>query len=347
MNPRAVPVMLALLTLVVVVMALVWSVRPGPRPGDAAAGRSIPAGSIAAPSENVNRATPRVAVLSPALGVMMVDLGASGVIVGRHGYDMVLDKSLPSCGDQSGVDYESLLSVRPTHVLIEWGSRPLPERLVELSSSRGWKVRTFTLLSLDDVTRSLADLAATLNDAGLDVSDRSASLSESLDRSMRPRPGLGRLGGVLMLMSVRPPAALGPGSVHHEILTRLGATPSLTKPSPYVELDTEDVRHLAPGVIVLVTPRAIGATPVAADTREARLSLLGPLSTLDIPAVRDDRVIVIDDPLALLPTTRLADFAKELGDGLEALARQRPPPTGAHASPRGEYLDPRRSRPAE
>lgn len=81
------------------------------------------------------------------------------------------------------------------------------------------------------------------------------------------------------------------------------------------------MRHLAPGVIVLVTPRAAGAAPVVKDTPEARRLLLGPLSALDIPAVQSDRIIVIDDPLALLPTTRLADFAKELGDRLEALAR--------------------------
>ncbi|NUQ54150.1 MAG: hypothetical protein HUU19_15855, partial [Phycisphaerales bacterium] len=67
--------------------------------------------------------------------------------------------------------------------------------------------------------------------------------------------------------------------------------------------------------------RAVGAAPVAQDTPEARRLLLGPLSSLDIPALRDDRIIVIDDPLALLPTTRLADFAKQLGDRLEALAR--------------------------
>lgn len=315
MNSRAAPITLALITLGAVAAILVWSTRPS----TPAATQSHPAPPVT--SSDINKPPPRLAVLSPALAVMLTDLGAAPSIVGRHGYDMVLDKSIPSCGDQSGIDYESLLSVRPTHVLIEWGSRPLPDRLVELSSSHAWHVRSFTLLSLDDVTRTLADLSAALTDSGLDVSAKSATLAAALNDSMRPRAGLDRLAGVLMLMAVRPPAALGPGSVHHEILTRLGAASALTKPSPYVELDAEDVRHLAPGAIVLITPRAAGAAPIAKDSPEARRALLGPLSSLDIPAVQRDRIIVIDDPLSLLPTTRLADFAKQLGDQLEALAR--------------------------
>lgn len=317
MNSRAAPITLALLTLAAVAAIIFYSIPPT-NTGNNASSATQPAHGVETPSA---KSPLRIAVLSPALAVMLTDLGVAPSIVARHGYDMVLDKSLPSCGDQSGIDYESLLSVRPTHVLIEWGSRPLPERLVELSNSHAWNVRAFTLLSLEDVTRSLVDLSAALKDAGLDVSEKSAALAATLNDSMRPRPDLARLGGVLLLMSVRPPAALGPESVHHEILTRLGATAALTKPSPYVELDAEDVRHLAPDVIVLVTPRATGAMPVAKDTPEARRLLLGPLSSLDIPAVQGDRIIVIDDPLALLPTTRLADFAKELGDQLEALAR--------------------------
>lgn len=320
MNSRAAPITLALITLAAVAAILVWSTRPSsPDPTSTGPNRINSAAPHPAPSDSTS--PPRLAVLSPALAVILSDLGVAPSIVARHGYDMVLDKSIPSCGDQSGVDYESLLSVRPTHVFIEWGSRPLPDRLVELAKSHAWNVRPFTLLSLDDVTRTLTDLSAALKDSGLDVSARSTALAAALNDSMRPRANLEHLGGVLMLMSVRPPAALGPGSVHHEILTRLGAASALTKPSPYVELDAEDVCHLAPGVIVLITPRAVGAAPVAKNTPEARRALLGPLSSLDIPAVKLDRIIVIDDPLSLLPTTRLTDFAKQLGDQLEALAR--------------------------
>lgn len=303
---RAVPITLALLTLVSVAVLLVWIMRP-----------PVAATNISPPAPVAHR--PRLVVLSPALAVMLVDLGVESDIVGRHGYDMVLDRSIPSCGDQSGIDYESLLAARPTHVFVEWGSRPLPERLVELSRSHAWAVRPFTLLSLDDVRKSIATLSESLAGAGLDVSAKAASLSGELDRSMSPRPGLDRLGTVLMLMSVRPPAALGPGSVHHEILTRLGARSSLASGAPYVELDAEDVRHLAPGVLVLFVPRAPGSPPTAHDTPEARLALLGPLASLDLPVIRDARVIVIDDPLALLPTTRLASVARQLGDELQAM----------------------------
>ena len=47
---------------------------------------------------------PRIVVLSPALGVMLTDLGLAGHVVGRHGWDTLLDQSLPVCGDQTGLD---------------------------------------------------------------------------------------------------------------------------------------------------------------------------------------------------------------------------------------------------
>ena len=76
-------------------------------------------------------------MLSPALAVIVRDLGLEANIVARHGFDIVLDKSIPVAGDQSGLDYEILLTAKPTHVLLEWGQREIPRRLGELMVERG------------------------------------------------------------------------------------------------------------------------------------------------------------------------------------------------------------------
>src|SRR5688572_2242849 len=84
--------------------------RSAPAPGPATADRAGP---------------PRVVALSPGLAVTMRDLGLGDLLAGRHGFDAWSDPALPVCGDQSGLDYERLLAVRPTHILVQWGQRDL------------------------------------------------------------------------------------------------------------------------------------------------------------------------------------------------------------------------------
>lgn len=260
-------------------------------------------------------ASARIVALSPALAVTLRDLGLADRIVGRHAYDMVLAKSVPVCGDQAGIDYEAMLSVHPTHVLIEWGSRPLPERLTELAARHSWQLRTFTLLTLDQVESGADELGGSLLAPG-ERTGRDRALSR-LRASLAHRNEYARAGRVLMLLSTSPVSgALGPGSFHHQVLERLGGVPALDHGSPYMELDAEDVLRRAPDAIVLIQPRAPDAPRGAGDWRDLE-KRLGPLARLDFPAVRGRRVVLIDDPLALLPATSLAVFADELSAALQ------------------------------
>ena len=72
---------------------------------------------------------PRIVALGPSVGIILQDLGLEELVVGRHGWDLALDPDLPVCGDLNGIDYENLIGVRPTHVLLEWGSQEVPRRL--------------------------------------------------------------------------------------------------------------------------------------------------------------------------------------------------------------------------
>src|SRR5262245_61348101 len=105
---------------------------------------------------------PRIVALSPAVAVILRDLGLADRIVGRHGYDFVLNKSVPVCGDQAGgIDYETLLRARPTHVLIESGARETPGRLTELAEEHHWAVESLRMLTLDDIEHTARRLGET------------------------------------------------------------------------------------------------------------------------------------------------------------------------------------------
>jgi ABC-type Fe3+-hydroxamate transport system substrate-binding protein len=254
-------------------------------------------------------AAPRAVVLSPAAAASMVDLGLQGVIVGRHGFDLALDPALPVCGDQAGIDYEALLGLRPTHVVIQWGARELPPRLTNLAARHGWTIENYNPLSLaelDESTRSLARVFGV--DAG-----RVPAVADTI-RGLGPVRSGGR---VLLLAGIDPPAGLGPGSFHHDMLVSLGATPALERGGPWVRLDAEDVLALRPDAILLILPRPPRTPAPPEPSPEELVGRLGRLATLDIPAVRRGRVALIDDPLAHTPSTAMIGVARAMARALE------------------------------
>ncbi len=300
----------------------------------AACQRAASSPGAPAPSEQSGGATPRIVALSPAIAVALRDIGLADLIVGRHGFDAWTNQAVPVCGDQSGIDYEALLAVRPTHVLVQWGRREIPSRLADLASRRGWKLRSFNPLSLDEVRSMSVALWDEFAPGAADVgrADAPPKWLAAMDAAWRPRePGLAAAGRVLILHGASPPNALGPGSFHLQVLERLGATPAVTRGSPYITLDLEDVRALAPDAIILLSPRAPGAPPRGASpSPDELLAALGPLAGLDIPAVRNGRIAVIDDPECLLPSTSMVRFADDLARALEpwAAPATRPSPPG-------------------
>jgi ABC-type Fe3+-hydroxamate transport system substrate-binding protein len=284
-----------------------------------AAGCERKSGPPRPPTSAGTAPVPRIVVLSPALGVIAKDLELESRVVGRHAWDMVLPRSLPVCGDQNGIDYETLLSVDPTHVLLEWGSRELPPRLTALAEQEGWTLRNFSTLTLEEVIEAANAVDQMFFERKtLGAADNvPPPLGSWLERQLYSRPGAERAGRILMLISVKPPSALGPGSAHHQLLVRLGGTPAITAGRPHIVLDAEGVLDLAPDGIILFAPREYGTpAPIARSPEELR-ELLGQVGKLDIPAVQSGRIAVVDHPLGLIPSTSFIDIAREIGAILE------------------------------
>ncbi|MEM7623141.1 MAG: hypothetical protein AAF235_08035 [Planctomycetota bacterium] len=303
-----------------------------------------PAADSGSAGANSGRQDLRLVVLSPAIGVIARDIGLEDAIVGRHDFDFVLADSVPKVGDQTAIDYEALLATRPTHVITQWGSRDLPPRLVDLADQRGFKLIDYELLTLDHIAEVADDLFLDFvqppGRAGFqpgtsdDITPRfidpaeafgRALPSERMARAWRQRgDGFADLGRVLLLGSVDPPAVLGPGSFHHQVLVRIGGTPAVESGSPWMELDAEDVLRLAPDAVVLVAPRSMGANSPAAgaamssdDGAERLEARFGIIARLGVPASSSGRLAVIDDPLSLLPSTSMIRFADDLAAVLD------------------------------
>lgn len=266
-------------------------------------------------------------MLSPAVAVIVRDLGIGSWIIARHGYDVWSPASLPVVGDQAGIDYEALIESRPTHILTEWGARPLPPKLESLAKERGWTLQNFETLKLGDLRETTRRLA--MLDPRQPAWD-DHPLKREMDRAWAPHDkSVAGAGRVLLIISAQPTVAvLGPRSAHHDILKLIGGVPAVTEGSPYQELDAEDIRHMAPDAIVLIRPR----TPDQGDqgptarelTNDEIDSLLGAIAKLDIPAVKLHRIGLIDHPLALLPSTSLIRFADDLASLLEKWGRSIP-----------------------
>lgn len=269
---------------------------------------------------------PRIAALSPAVAVTLRDLGLAHLVVGKHHWDVVLPANVPVCGDQTGIDYEALLAVKPTHILTQWGTRDLPARLAQLSAVHGWRVADHRLLTLDDVRDTAWDLADEFGRwAGDDAVLRgdSASVVAALEEAWSRREYVADAGRVLMLASVDPPAALGPGSSHHDLLVRLGGVSAIERGGPYVPLDLEAIMTMRVDVIVLLRPRAnrAAAPREGGATREEIERALGPLAKRPITAIAGGRVVLIDDPLCLTPATSLVGVARRLSEELAEMAK--------------------------
>ncbi len=263
----------------------------------------------------------RLAVLSPALTITLDDLGLRDRIVGRHGFDLLLEDEVPVVGNELGLDYEALIGVEPTHVLLETNERGIPPRLVSLAEARRWLILTIPLHESVDQIRAGVERLVEVLPREVDP-EAAEELRREMDRAWREREGLAaRLGETLPLVGIDPPGALGPGSFHADLLGRLGAEPVPRDGAMFIRMSAEDVVRLDPDSIILFLP---GAQP---DGEGA----IGVLGRIGLRAVEEGRVLLITHPHCLTPSTAMIEVADEIVR--EAMALDPLEGPGAEAAP--------------
>jgi ABC-type Fe3+-hydroxamate transport system substrate-binding protein len=227
--------------------------------------------------------------LSPALSRTLVDLGLGDLVVGRTAYCASLPQDLPVVGSLYDVDFERLIRLEPTHVLVQPPSASGPDpRLQRLGDERGWIIAHWTINSIDDIEQVIRDLPGVLY----------------ADRPERQAAVAGRAAELLneIAAGVTPP---GDGGWH-------GRTLLVSDAEGWVQLSLEDVGRLDPEAIILVRDR--GSRDV--DPLEAA----GPLRKLDTSARRHDRITVLWHADAKLPSSGVVGVAGEMRRVLQSLA---------------------------
>lgn len=241
----------------------------------------------------------RIVSLSPAISRTLADLGLAGQIVGRTPFCASVDRATPIVGDLHNLDYEQLVRVKPTHVLVQPPASGLDSELVQLASQRNWQLHTWRLNDIADIEHMLSELPEALDRP--DLREDAASLRGRIDEASQPDATWTQ--PTLIIANSDPISAFGSGTYMHDILTALGGVNAATQDN-YPQFTLEDIVRMNPAAIVLVRPGA-SAGADAADS-------LGPLVSLEIDAVRTGRVAVLRHADAYLPSSALVEVADEL-----------------------------------
>ncbi len=260
---------------------------------------------------------PRIASLSPAISRTLVDLGLAKQLVGRSRFCRAVDPAVPVVGDLTRVDYERLIRLKPTHVLLQPPLAGMDSELAHLARAQGWTLGIWPSLNdINDIQKLIAELPGKLfpqpSAAYRHSRQRAVELLQAIEAALHPPDNVLFQGQTLVLSGLEPIMAFGRDTYMHDILTRLGAI-NATKTRGWVQLSFEDVVRLDPEAIVLV----LDTEPASAS---APSQILRPLAALPIAAVRDQRLRILLHPDALLPSSSVVEVAVAMRGVLQGLA---------------------------
>ena len=257
-------------------------------------------GSACSPRSTPEPATParpamRIVTLAPHLAELVYAAGAGDRLVGVSSYSDYPPAvaELPVIGDAFRVDYEAIAALAPDLVL-SWGSgNPAP--LVERLRNLGYRVVSLEaerLAQVADQIELIGELAGTADAARAAATayrDRLAALAADYGGE----PAL----AVFYQLSVRPLLTVSRRHVIGQVLEVCGGV------SLFAGLD-EAVPAVALEAVVEARPPVIMAS-APLPGRRPELEFWQDWET--VPAVRDDRIYVVDADLLSRPGPRLLD----------------------------------------
>lgn len=259
----------------------------------------------------------RIVSLSPAISRTLVDFDLQDQIVGRSQFCWALDASIPIVGDLRTVDYEKLIRIQPTHVLLQPPATGVEPKLLELANTRGWKVGQWSPLNgVEDISQLLRELPFIIDSGESDESAKMFEYSETLLHALNAALDSGDNplfhGRVLMLSNLEPVMAFGRDTYLHDILTRFGGENAL-QARGWVQLSWEDVVRMNPEAVLFVVDSPPERVTGAADA-------LAAYHDLDIAAAKHKRLAVLAHRDALLPSSGIINVAHAMRDMLHELS---------------------------
>lgn len=251
----------------------------------------------------------RIVSLSPAITQVLIELGLQDAIVAVGNIDQVAPLDTPSVGPFNDLDLERLITLAPTHVLATTGQVKLQGRVKHLAEQGH-----FILLQADYPTRVEKGIAI-IEKIGRAIGreEKTEPLAQEMRQQLaafsaltagRNRPRC------LMIFNTEIMMACGPNTVSDELLQIAGGTNAASDATVSAPVyDREKLWALAPEVIFLLMP---GEPPLLSEDD----SRLDPLRDLDLPAMKNGRVYLLNDPAVLLPGPSMVTTAVSMAVAL-------------------------------
>jgi len=264
---------------------------------------------------------PRIVSLSPAVSRTLLDFGLQQQIVGRSRWCASLDPAIPVLGDLYEINYEWLLRLHPTHVLVQpAASTGLDPTLERLAAEHDWVVGHWRINTIADIEQMVRDLPAVLFPQGDPCREtaaaRAADLLNRIDVALSPQRADLWSGRTLLVADVDPVVLVfGRETYLNDILSRLGAENAVAAHG-WAEISLEDVVRMDPQAIILVRDRG----PAQISPLEAA----GPLADLDTTARREGRIAVLWHPDSKLPSSAVIGVAQQMRRVLAGLSDSQP-----------------------
>jgi iron complex transport system substrate-binding protein len=260
-----------------------------------------------APAPAQPSAQHRLVSLSPSATEIVAALGATPLLVGVDDYSKFPPEveKLPEVGSFLAPNLEMIVSLRPTLVIVDDVHKPAAGALRDA----GLQTIECPIHSLPDVKKALVNVGGKLGKA-----DEATKVVEQIERALdaaaakrpakRPRVlaildreagGLGNL------------VAAGPGSWLDELLAVTGGENVLAASGVrYPKISMEEILRTKPDVIL--------------DASYAARASAKEWTTVDVPAVKTGKVVVISDEFMIAPSPRVQQ-------ALDTMAKAIAPPS--------------------
>ncbi len=249
----------------------------------------------------------RIVSFSPALTQMVIDLGARDRIVGVGRFDPLAGTGPAIVGDLNQYDYEKLLSLDPTVILLQPPASGVPTKMQTLAREYGWRLHAYGIDTVADAKRALYDTTGVGVGAAIGRAEQARALRERIEWQLA-NLGVATIeqpvADVLLVVGVGAKVtAAGPDTFLDELLSFAGGVNVLPGGiNDYPQLDREKIVSLNPRVIII-------AHTASSDPPQEIPSIL---ADLDVAAVRAGRVHWLVDEQALLPSTTMPRIAGKL-----------------------------------
>ena len=246
----------------------------------------------------------RVVSLAPSITEIVFALGEGNRVKGvtQHCDFPPEALALPGIGSYAHPDLERIVALKPDLCI---GTKDgNPRDVVERLEALGIPVYVMNPRDLDTVVSTLVEVGQLLNAEGK-ARDLATGMRARIERVKSRVAKAERRPKVFFQIGVVPIVSVGTNTFIHELITAAGGENTAEGPTPYPRFSREQVLALSPEVII-VTSMTRGQSFEEVRDEWRRWDSL--------PAVRNERIHIVESNLFDRPTPRLIE-------GLELLAR--------------------------